>query len=95
MLIFISSLTISFDAAYAGSGDRKGTLNQLPNYSPSGPYKLYFEMPNPDRKYMNKQEVIFMLKNALLLAALVIVLSAPYEANSCPQHDSETTYTSP
>ena len=51
---FVISISISFDTAYAGSGDRKGTLNQMPYYSPSGPYKLYFEMPDPDRKYMNK-----------------------------------------
>ena len=54
IVAFSVSVSTSFDTAYAGSGDRKGTLNQMPNYSPSGPYKLYFQMPDPDRKYMNK-----------------------------------------
>jgi hypothetical protein len=57
-IVFIAAFVFS-TPAYTNvihtSGDRKGTLNQLPNYSPSGPYKLYFEMPDPNGKYMNQR----------------------------------------
>ncbi len=43
IIFFAASLTFLFDATQA-SGDRKGTLNQMPSDAPNEPYKLYFKL---------------------------------------------------
>ncbi|MBA3814631.1 MAG: hypothetical protein H0X26_09185 [Alphaproteobacteria bacterium] len=48
IMIFAESLTLLFDETQA-SGDRKGTLNQLPSDSPNEPYKLYFKIPDTNQ----------------------------------------------